>query len=365
MMQIKRDFIGMFDVLKGILMLLIVLVHQASFGDVVMNFRIAAVLDSVLRYNADIMALFFLVSGYTLRREADWRAFARRQARQLLAPYFVLMVVCTGLRVMLHLCQGGFRIQDISTVVLAFLYGAVQPFELFGKVWVAAVGAFWFLPTLFVSGLLRQLLWRIEDRTRQALCLWGLVVLGVSFPSVMQIQLPWFLVQSCTALGFLEIGQQLRQKKLLFQRLPAVFTWAALACWIVMHCCSGAQIAANIWPFWVLDYAAAAAFGVVVLRVYLKTGLAAARLTGLLSYIGRYSLYFLWLHGTEMLVFPWDPTVRPPLLSLHLPGWLIFWGIFVIRVAFSVAGCAVISHIHGQFGQRAALRRSSNKEEVR
>ena len=247
MIQIKRDFIGMFDVLKGILMLLIVLVHQVGFGDVVMNFRIAAVLDSVLRYNADIMALFFLVSGYTLRREADWRAFARRQARQLLAPYFVLMVVCTGLRVMLHLCQGGFRIQDISTVVLAFLYGAVQPFELFGKVWVAAVGAFWFLPTLFVSGLLRQLLWRIEDRTRQALCLWGLVVLGVSFPSVTQIQLPWFLVQSCTALGFLEIGQQLRQKKLLFQRLPAVFTWAALACWIVMHCCSGAQIAANIW----------------------------------------------------------------------------------------------------------------------
>ena len=364
-MRIKRDFIGMFDVMKGILMLLIVLVHQVSFSDTVMGSQTAAVLQNWMKYSVTTMALFFIVSGYGMRREEDLKAYVKRQARQLLLPYLILMFVCAGLRGLLFLALGQFRIQEVSTIVLGFLYGANRSFELFGEIWVSAVGAFWFLLALFFSGLFRQLLWRIRNPKVQTVVLWALVVGAVSFPPAERFQFPWCLVQSCTALGYLEVGRLLKERKLLFRKLHPAFVILAAALWVGMHWCSTAQMGANLWPFWMLDYFTAAAFSVVLLWLYLRTGLAAARFTGLLSYIGRYSLYFLWLHGTEMLVFPWDPTVRPLLLSLHLPGWVIFWSIFLIRVAFSLAGCAVISHIHGRLGQRAALRRSASKEEVR
>ena len=362
-MQIKRDFIGMFDVLKGILMLLVVLVHQAGFSDRVVELHTAAVLQEMMRYGVVPMALFFIASGYTMRREEDVKGYVKRQARQLLLPYLLLMCVCAGLRGALFLAMGRFRIQEISTVVLGFLYGAVQSFELFGEIWVAEVGAAWVLPTLFFRGLFRQLLWRIKEDRRPTICLWLLVIAAVTFPETERFQIPWLLVQSCTALGYLEVGQQLRKRKALFRRLPVPFVLAAVVCWFLMHRYSSAQMHANNWAFWMLDYLTAAAFSVVLLRLYLRTGLAAARFTGLLSYIGRYSLYFLLVHGGEMVIIPWDMSLREPLRSLPVSGELLFWVLFLLRVAFALVGCAAIVRIQRYLAQNAALQRNLSKED--
>ena len=342
MMGIKRDFIGMFDVMKGILMLMVLMIHHIAFNQAVLPSGMVDMLSQATRYGVTAIALFFMVSGYTLRREENWRGYARRQARQLLVPYFVMMVICVGLRAFFALCMGRFRIQVISPVALAFLYGSNTPFELFGEIWVTSVVAFWFLPVLFFGGVLRQLLWRIGNTALQALCLWGLVAAAVSFPSTDELQLPWFLVQSCTALGYLEIGRLLRQHKVLFRRLPLAFVLAATLLWLFLHRYSNAGVAANLWPFWMLDYLGGAAFGVVVLRLYIRSGFAAARYTGLLSYIGRYSLYFLCMHGMELIVLPWGASMRRPLLELSVPSGVLFWGILLLRLLFVLAGCLLI-----------------------
>lgn len=342
MIGIKRDFVGMFDVMKGILMLMVLMMHHIAFSRAALPFGMVDAMSQAARYSVTPIALFFMASGYTLRREENWRGYAKRQAKQLLAPYFAVMVICVGLRAIIALCLGRFRIQVISPVLLAFLYGSNTPFELFGEIWVTSVVAFWFLPVLFFSGVLRQLLWRIGNTRIQTLCLWGLVLAAVSFPSTDELQLPWFLIQSCTALGYLEIGRLLRQHKVLFRKLPAAFVLAATLLWLFLHRYSTAGVAANSWPFWMLDYLGGAAFGVVVLRLYIRSGFAAARYTGLLSYIGRYSLYFLCMHGMELIVLPWDVSVRRPLQELSIPSGVLFWGILLFRLLFVLAGCFVI-----------------------
>ena len=179
MMGIKRDFIGMFDVMKGILMLVVLMIHHIAFNQAVLPSGMVDMLSQATRYGVTAIALFFMVSGYTLSREENWRGYAKRQARQLLVPYFVMMVICVGLRAFFALCMGRFRIQVISPVALAFLYGSNTPFELFGEIWVTSVVAFWFLPVLFFGGVLRQLLWRIGNTALQALCLIACALLGL------------------------------------------------------------------------------------------------------------------------------------------------------------------------------------------
>lgn len=351
-MQIKRDFIGMFDVSKGVVMVLILLIHQVSFCHDVLPSIAADVLHFLFQYGAAVIALLFLMAGYSSRREANLSEYVKRQAKELLVPYFILMLICTFGRGLLFFCIGEFRIQEMTVVALAFLYGAETSFEFLGHVWIGSVGAFWFLGALFGASILRQLLWRIQNEKLQAICLWGLVLVGVSFPNTSQLQLPWFLVQSCTALGFLEAGRLLKKHKLLYRDYHPLAYLAATALWVLLHVYSQANIGSNKWSFWMLDYLGTILVSAVLLRLYLRSGLAVLPGTGLLAYIGRYSLYFLFLHGIEYIIIPWDVSLRPSLESLRLPGWIVLIVIAVLRLLFALGGCAVLTQIKNHWRKR-------------
>ena len=45
MMGIKRDFIGMFDVMKGILMLMVLMIHHIAFNQAVLRYCIIDYID--------------------------------------------------------------------------------------------------------------------------------------------------------------------------------------------------------------------------------------------------------------------------------------------------------------------------------
>ena len=344
-MRIKRDFIGMFDGMKGILMLVIVLIHHVTFASAVEGGAVVDGLMYFFRYSVEIIALFFICAGYSAVPAKNFREYAEKQAKTLLIPYFLVMIACVLLVTVLFLCQGKFRIQEISTRVLAFLYGSMHPFELFGQIWVAPVVAMWFLPTLFWGNILQQLFLRITNRKLAQVCVWTLVAAAVAVPPAEELPIPWFLVQGCTALGFLEIGRLLKQYKLLFKKPNPWALIAVTLLWVWLHWRSEANVGANIWKFWMLDYAGGAAFAAAVLQLYLASGLAAARIMEPFAYIGRHSLYFLCVHGTELLVFPWLAELRPDLLSLPLPMGAVICLLFLARVAVAVLGCMVLVRV--------------------
>lgn len=354
-MRIRRDFIGMFDGIKGILMLLIVLVHHVSFAVAVENGAVARGLQWFFQYSVVMIGLFFICAGYSVVPVKNLKEYVKKQGKMLLIPYFGVMAASAVLASALAFAKGEFRIQEISTRVLAFLYGSVRPFELFGLVWVAAVVAMWFLPTLFLGGLLQQLFLRIKNRKAAQGCIWALVAAAAALPSTEQVHIPWFLVQGCTALGFLEIGRLLKTHKVLYRPLNLWFIGGTAVLWVCLHCFSQANVAANIWKLWMLDYIGGAAFAVVVLQLYLASGMAASYWIEPFAYIGRHSLYFLCIHGTELLVFPWIAELRPELLKLPLPVEVTVAGMFILRVALSVAGCMIMVKI-GNWRRRQNIK---------
>ena len=62
-----------------------------------------------------------------------------------------------------------------------------------------------------------------------------------------------------------------------------------------------------------------------------------------LADIGRSSLYFLTLHGLELVALPWGTYAVELFSAIGLPDWGLLLLIWVIRSGAVLAGCAVIS----------------------
>ena len=350
-MKFRRDFPGMFDVAKGILMLMVILGHQKGF------FQTFLLIDNLFissmsfgeHYDVVIMGLFFIMAGYSTHIEKDMKLYIKKNSKAILIPYFLTMVVLIVLRAIRYFCSGEFTIQIISPIALGFLYGnGIAGSKLFGTLTMESVGAAWFLLALFWSGFIHQLLLRINHSKVRVILAGSLTIAAVLFPDAHQFQVPWCIVPGCTAVGFREIGRLMKTHKMLYKKINWPFTGMAISLTIILHFISNAKFWSNVWQFGILDYLSAAAAGVVLLQLYIKSELAVARFTDGLAYIGRYSLYFFCLHNVEMLLFPWYKVYTHIFIPLHISWEMAFLIMYVGRIVFAVFGCYLIIWVSGK-----------------
>lgn len=343
--EIKKDFLGMFDALKGVMMLVIVAVHTVDFVYDTMPFsRTIEAQKCFFRYGAVPIALFFLISGYSFHPGKHWKSYIKRQWKDLMVPYFVTMAAAAVLRGILFVLLGKFRIQEISTLVLAGAYGSIAPFELFGMVWVTSVIALWFLPALFFGKFFLCLLDKIPSKKTEKLLLWGLVALAVSFPNASRVQLPWFLIQALTAMGFMEAGRMLKKYKLPYKKLPVLFMVLVAAAYIWCHLYSAANVASNSWRFWLADYIVGIGAAVVILWLYIRSGIGLTVIAAPFEFIGRYSLWFLCFHGAELLILPWDQQLGTVLSQGSWPVFAVAVCVYCLRVGYACLGCILLKN---------------------
>lgn len=361
-MKIKRDSMGMFDVLKGCLMLIIVYVHHVSFvnGGLYMGDPSAPYVVFT-RWSALAVGLFFVIAGYQYRPAPHMKHYIRKRFSQLIFPYLIVILVVAAGRCLVELIHtGGIRLQTASTILVGGLYGSMENVEILG-VWAYSVVALWFLPTFFGSGVLFQLLQRIANAKVRRGVIWGLTIVAVYFPDAHHLQLPWFIVQSCAVLGLMEIGRYLREKKVLYRKLPIWFCGAALLLYMFCHMFSGSNIASNLYRFGIIDYAVAAMMSVVVLRCYLRLGAGDWKGVGVLEYIGMYSMPFFLVHGAGLLLIPWEAQLGQWILALpvfsRLPLAVTAGILYIGRCAGILAGCFCLNGL-----MRLRYRRKRKKE---
>lgn len=346
-MNIKRDYLGMFDALKGFLLFVIVFSHHYSFfNGGLRKFMPDAPVARFCDWSALTMGLFFVIAGYQYRSAKTLSSYIQKQTRQLIVPYFAALTFTAALKFLFHyLTVGELRIQEISTILAGACYGVIRNTEILG-VWAYSINSFWFLPTFFFSGLFFQMLKRFPERYATA-CILALTVLAVYMPDASHFQFPWFLVQSCGGLGFMELGHFLKKKQVLYQKVPIWFAAAAICLYVGCHVFSSANMASNIWRAGVVDYLAACGMSVIVLRLYLKWGIGEWRCLSLLEYVGMNSLLFFLVHGVGLLVIPWEAPLGERIMGLGLfagcPVWLVGVILYLVRCLGILCGCLGLS----------------------
>ncbi len=350
-MKIKKDFIGMFDVLKGILMILIITIHTIGFtndslpADVCIRF-----LAGLYRYGGVIIALFFVLAGYSFKPAKNLKKHLKKQAKEFLLPYAIVVALACAVIAVRGALDGSFSVGSVTSVFFAGLYGATKPFEIHG-VWVSCIVALWFPLAFFFSDVLYQLLWKIKNEKLTLALIWILTALGVLVPSDIASFVPWTLVQSVSVLGFIEVGRLIKKRKTLYEKRNLFAVLAVLAVWILLHIVSECNIGANLYRFLWLDYAVAAAAGVVFMKGYLASGLADAACLAPLEYIGRNSMWILYIHSFELVAFPWNAAFATSLPKGISPV-ILFLAANAVRIAFDVFVCVGINFFYGRYLNR-------------
>lgn len=129
------------DAFKGLAMILIVLGHSLRLG-VVHNFV----------YYFHVPA-FFLIAGVVAREKAFNKAFALGQFKRLMIPYYVFGIISIAIYAILGSFAanslGVQSVNDVTENIICLLYGHSA---------LSFNAPLWFLPALFVTNILYQLL---------------------------------------------------------------------------------------------------------------------------------------------------------------------------------------------------------------
>ena len=200
------------DNAKGIAMLLVILGHTTSQLTGHWNFHFVYGIHLVV---------FFILSGYTLKKKTINRGFMNAKFARLMTPYFYTCLAVTIMDVLnCWILNHDISIASVSKVVgndLISSFFASGSVKTFGAIDIGTrIGAIWFLPALFFATLIFQyLLSKTEDDKMLGL-LTGIIAIS-GFISAKFLWLPFSIQSAMLASFFLWIGYEIKKHCLLEQ----------------------------------------------------------------------------------------------------------------------------------------------------
>lgn len=198
------------DNAKGIAMICVIIGHVSGELTGIWNFRFV--------YGFHLV-VFFLLSGYTMKKRELTTDFVNLKFSRLMVPYFY---TCTAIMIM-DVWNSYFLKHDCSITTISRLIGrdivrsffASGSITVFGQIELGTrIGAIWFLPTLFFAILFVQcFLWKTTDSWKLGIVTFCLSALG--YITARFIWFPFSIQAGMFASFFLWIGYEIHRREML------------------------------------------------------------------------------------------------------------------------------------------------------
>lgn len=308
----NKNRIQYIDIARGISMVCIVLGHlgEPQINRVVFTFH---------------LPIFFLISGYFLKEETDIKSLLKQRIRSLLVPYWLtcLAIICLSM----VFCE--IFTPEISSKktamdwVFASLYGSGDTYK--EPFYIKQIGALWFLLATFWGTLFLRLILNLGKNGR-ILAVLLLFCFGIFSPK--WFWLPMSLQPGCCAVLFMYFGYLCKRIQASATFTPEVKTWGTVCAFIV-------------WIFFIRDFKSfwlsrcnigrgvvdifgclCACFCLLKISQFIEKHL--HRLTHILAYLGKYSVFMLCAHIVELNLFPWWRLLNL-LVSMGMPEYLTLY----------------------------------------
>ena len=298
--------LGYFNLARGLGMVLILLGHSITpfFPEYESTHTLFAGAGSVL--GGGIMTMFFMISGFGFYSRSPKKCLAT-QYKLLLKPYIITATAILLTRLVLALLKQRPFADHGGELVLTYLLclnaeGGGQ----IGKIPIESVSIFWFILALFGGWVIFNSIFRLKSKKQQTILIGTCVTVGYLLTLVSQIW-PFCLPMMLLSVGYLAAGYGMRQRLLLERRLPG-WCWTLL---LTTACLSAAFGRVNMvacqWKLGLLDVAGSFCTGFLLMRLY--CGFMQKHIQGpiirLLEAVGFRSIWIVFLHGYEKVIFPW------------------------------------------------------------
>lgn len=298
--------LGYFNLAKGFGMVLILLGHSITpfYPRPELSESLFSGAGSVL--GGGIMAMFFMISGFGFYSRSPKRCL-RIQTKTLLLPYCITTAAILITKYLLSLIKNRPFGQNGAELALTYLLGLnAEGGHSLGGIAIESVSIFWFILALFGGWLLYNSIFRIKSAVWRTIWIIICVLLGY-FLTVFSRIWPFCLPMVLLSVGYLAAGYEIRQRRLLDEKLPLWFWCCILG--ITLFCTSFGfvNIVACQWRLGLLDVAGTFCVAFLLMRVYhafMQRDLRGP-LIRMLEEMGFHSFWIVFLHGYEKMILPW------------------------------------------------------------
>ena len=337
--KIKKNSIGMFDIHKGIVMILIVCIHSIYIAEkCTPGFQYPLFVRGMMKTSSCGLALLFLISGYSFR-PSPWKKSFFQQARNLLKPYAYSGAAAVCLLCIKNIVSGHPVFStDILSTAAGFLLAASSNMTV-GGIQISSIQVLWYLIAMFNSWLLLELFMKLGGGGKTAAAVLLCCAAGMAFGWT-DIRFPFCIPQSMCCTAFLYCGWLLKKHKLLFKDYSVKIYGVCLAVYCVGTLVGDAKFYENIWKLWILELAIVLAGSFLAIEAGFFLFDCSSVFWSPFLTIGRYSLWVMCLHAIDMLVFQWEWVFRLPLPGIYAKYALLL----VLRGLFIFLGCIVLKN---------------------
>lgn len=302
--------IGMFDMLKGVGMITIVLAHTAELYPMQISGGLSLTAFFPFIYREALMAAFFIASGYGFRKRSIGKCI-QQQLRALLKPYCITAVCTSLLHLLCHYMAFHYfpsSVTETLKVAGGFLLGLPHTTTYAGQQFFST-GPMWYLLSLLIGWVLLDAILNIFPEKYTHWAVLGIMLLG--WGTTLVWELPFSLSQGAVIVPYLYIGY-LAKKRRLFEtplsgRAKAGLIVSALGVVAgVLLTQSTDCVSMGEWTMGPLSILLDGAVGYGIIRLFLKLQ---RRVDGPISHaiewVGRRSLFIFCIHTVELTAIPW------------------------------------------------------------
>lgn len=275
----------MFDLLKGVGILLVVLLHsiqweaQNQFG--------WKIIYSIL------MPVFFVTSGYWMKKK-KLKDGLITSAVFVLKPYLITVFIIEFIGLVHRLLTNDLT-DWLETFLMPGILGMSGENSRFGPLWFL-LALFWAWCLFYVAMLIRQ-------EWIQILCA---VLCGIAGGALLPCKLPFQISQGLIAFAFVYVGYWVKRKKIFEKKFPVITVAGMLALWAFTVWFGSMDLGMYSVKLGFVSVAGSAAGALLVIRIFLHINQFENSLFDVLEQTGRYTMWILCVHAAEGAVVPWN-----------------------------------------------------------
>lgn len=331
----KKNYPGMFDLFKGYAMISILFVHThgAVPVDIMMGdnptlpVQVFFVFEWFLSLAYGLMPLFFMISGYGFST-TSMKKCIKKQTRVLLRPYLLTTLFVTILNFFARcIAAASFRQAVIGAgqICLSYLFGTAER-VMFHGIQFSCIGSVWYLLTLYFSWIiLNAINLYIRERFRPLVIL---ILATAGYLWGNQGVMPFCLPQSLIGVGYMYIGQQMKENDWLFKKLPTPVWCAIILSAGTTFFFGQIEMAYRVWKLGLVDIIGGGCLGFLLAKGTLFLNKYDNRIWTVLRSIGMYSLWIMCVHSVESVGLLW----RQYASRFFDHPFVAFFVVFILRL---------------------------------
>ena len=301
------DYIGMFDLAKGLLMIQIILSHCFDHYDITLHWGlkyglpVRLLLSPLTMVHYGLVPMLFMICGYSFRRQSVKKS-KKKTWSLFWPPYFCAIILVTICVLAKQALRGGNLMGRMFYQVLPFFLGLRMGTHLTHG-WISTIGPMWFVLTYALGCVYLNAVLREKQTWLQAMML---AVGTAAALMVTEVPLPLCIQQTMICTGFMFAGMQVRKTGLLQRRLPAYAVAVVYLLCIVSVTRRGcAYFSINAYQRGGTEILIAYVTGLVMLMYYQRLNVFQGLLADGIRWIGRHMVWLCCIHTVCYLVVPW------------------------------------------------------------